>query len=96
MGNNSSDEEYLYLLKLSNQSNPCANITVKSRQIKMTIDTGASINVIDEVTFGRLGDIQSKKAGITAYTYGSHPVATTQCNVMENSPPYWKVKRRWS
>ena len=66
-----SSDEYLYLLKFSNIQNPIVVITVKSKTIGMTIDTGASINVIDEETFKRLGNIKLSKPGITAYTYGS-------------------------
>ena len=52
-----SSDEYLYLLKFSNKQNPIVDITVKSKTIGMTIDTGTSINVIDEETFKRLGNI---------------------------------------
>ena len=38
---NSSDEDYLYLLQFSNKKQPCANINIKERKVKMTIDTGA-------------------------------------------------------
>ena len=66
-----SSDEYLYMLKFSNKQNPIVDITVKSKTIGMTIDTGASINVIDEEKFKRLGNIKLSKPGITAYTYGS-------------------------
>ena len=83
----SSNDEYLYLLKFSDKPDPRVDITIHSKKVKMTIDTGASINVIDENTFAKLGDIRLKKAGIRAFTYGStepvefHGKFTT---VMEN------------
>ena len=37
----------------------------------MTVDTGSSINVIDENTFNRLGDPRLQKTNIRAYNYGN-------------------------
>ena len=67
----SNEEDYLYLLELSGKINPYANINIQNKNIKVTIDTGASINVIDEETFHKLDNIKLRKVGIKAYTYGS-------------------------
>ena len=67
---NSSEDEYLF--RVSNAKQPKAKIKMKGQHIKMTIDTGASINVIDEETYGKLGEVTLKKAvDCKAYTYNS-------------------------
>ena len=67
----SSEEDCLYLLELSSRINPCANINIQNQNIKVTIDIGAIINVIDEETLHKLDNIKLRKVGIKAYTYGS-------------------------
>ena len=53
------------------RKDPLTKINIKGRSIKVTIDTGASINVIDEDTFSKLGKVQLSKSKVKAYTYGS-------------------------
>ena len=59
------------MLQFSRKKNPRVNIHIKDKRVDMTIDTGASINVIDQENFRRLGAIKLQKANIRAYTYGS-------------------------
>ena len=54
----SSDDGYLYILKLPENHNPTVNSTRIANNYKMIIDTGASINVIDGDTFRRLWNIK--------------------------------------
>ena len=67
----SLSEEDIFLLNCSYTDNPEVNITIQTNKIKMTIDTGASINVIDEDTFSKFDDIKLRKTKIKAFTYGS-------------------------
>ena len=52
----SSEEEFLFTLEQDggNTTVPQINVMVNGNPIKMTVDTGASTNIIDEITFGKL------------------------------------------
>ena len=69
----SSSEEDIFLLDFSNTDKvkPKTNVTIKGKKIKMTVVTGASINVIDEETFSKFHGIILQKTRVNAYTYGS-------------------------
>lgn len=56
---NSSSDEYLFIVSSNRQ--PKTKVIIKGQYVNMTIDTGASINVMDEETFNRLRDIKLKK-----------------------------------
>ena len=66
----SSSEEEMFVLECTRieKPNPKVNIVIKGIRINMTVDTGASINVIDEVTFNR--GVRLHKTKVKAYTYG--------------------------
>ena len=67
-----SDDEYLFLLKVSDdKSNTNTKIIINGKMIKMTVDTGATINVIDERTFSVFKNVKLEKSRVKAYTYGS-------------------------
>ena len=65
-----SDDEYVYAVN-SGHSCPKVNIKVGGCQFKTTIDTGASVNVMDQSTFTKLNNVQLSKAKIKAFLYDS-------------------------
>ena len=48
-----SDESYLYTVNSANKHNANIKVTVNSVSFTTMVDTGASINVIDEQTFSQ-------------------------------------------
>ena len=51
---------------------------INNRNVKFTVDTGSSINVIDQETFNKLGKIKLAKTNIKAYAFNStDPVKMT-------------------
>ncbi len=55
--NSSSDEEYLYTITDKKSDNK-VNVTIGGSQIKIAVDTGATINVIDYNTFEKMKDVK--------------------------------------
>ena len=57
----SDSEDNVYVYPVSSQSkttNNMANVTIKGHNFKLLIDTGASINVIDETTHAKMKNAQ--------------------------------------
>ena len=74
-----SEEEYLFGVKTDEQVNtvhqkqPKTTVTINGLLTEMLVDTGSSINVIDEGTFSKLKDKpQLKKSDTKVFTYGSN------------------------
>ena len=68
-----SDEEYLYTAR-SNQT-PKVNVKVCQHWFKATVDTGATINVVDQETFAKMVKPDLKKTSIKAFAfYAKSPV----------------------
>eukprot|EP00794_Sanderia_malayensis_P020813 gene20813-22856_t len=55
---NKSDEEYLFTLSSSDKHAPKAQLTLNEMPLSMIIDTGASINIIDEHTYKKFQEIK--------------------------------------
>ena len=72
----SSDESsYCYAVKTTAKNNPTTKVTINKHQVKFTVDTGSTINVIDQSTFKQLGPITLRKTRIKAYPFnGTVPV----------------------
>jgi hypothetical protein len=65
----SSSDDYLYAVK-SNKT-PKVRVTVCKHSFDATIDTGATINVIDKITFDRMDGVELKKTNIKAFAYNA-------------------------
>jgi hypothetical protein len=68
-----SDEDYLYTV---NQGHACANtikvkVKVGGASFMMTLDTGATINVIDEQTFSKMDGLKLKQTNTKAFPYNT-------------------------
>ena len=66
------DEEYLYTVTSENQNTPKARIKVNNVDVQMVVDTGASIDIIDQPDFEALQKsariaLQKSKTRIFAY-----------------------------
>ena len=66
-----SDDGYLYAVNSSSSKCPKVNITVCGYQFKTTLDTGASVNLMDQSTFAKLHNVQLSKTKIKAFPYDS-------------------------
>ena len=64
----SSDEDYLCSLTKSKQGNK-VNVTVGGAKFKTTIDSGATINVIDHGTFSKMQNIALTRTKTKAFAY---------------------------
>ena len=65
----SSDNEYLYTL--SQGKAPKVNVKICQHSFKATVDTGPSINVIDQNTFAKMKGAKLQKTNIKAFGYNS-------------------------
>ena len=69
--NSDSDPtEYCYAVR-NKQKHPQTSVSINGQRIKMTIDTGSSINVIDKNTFAKLRNITLKPTSVKAYPFNS-------------------------
>ena len=66
---NSSDDDYLY--SMTNQKNNKVNVTMGGAKFKITIDTGATINVIDRDTFNKMQDVTLNRTNTKAFAYST-------------------------
>jgi len=67
---NSSDDDYLYTMTHQKNNNK-VNVTVGGAKFKITIDTGATINVIDGDTFNKMKDITLNRTHTKAFAYSA-------------------------
>jgi hypothetical protein len=65
----SSDEEYIYAIK--DQKLPKVIVKVCQHSFKATVDTGATINVIDKTTYDNMSGPQLTKTSIKAFAYNA-------------------------
>eukprot|EP00794_Sanderia_malayensis_P014472 gene14472-biopygen11586 len=75
---NSSDSDgYLYALRPKSKSKtPKAFITVHGHKFEVTVDTGASINVLDQSTFHKMKGVKLERTKTKAFAYNTDtPVA---------------------
>ena len=69
-----TDDDYLYAVrpgKAKTMESPKVNLKVCGHLFKATIDTGATINVIDQGTFSKFKDAELKSTKIKAFSYNS-------------------------
>ena len=67
---NSSDNEDL-IYTLSHGKAPKVNVKTCQHSFKATVDTGASINVIDQNTFAKMKEAKLQKTNIKTFGYNS-------------------------
>ena len=63
----SIDEDYLYAV--CNMKTPKVNVTVGQHNFKATIDTGATVNVVDQNTYKNMVGIKLEKTKVKAFAY---------------------------
>ena len=64
--NSSSDEEYCYGVNFVGKTNnlPTTEVKIKKNKRKLLLDTGASVNILDEKTYKDVGSPKmNKKSG---------------------------------
>ncbi len=70
-----SDESYLYTLNNTCTNNVNVKVTIDGVSFKTMVDTGASINVIDEQTFSKFRKVTLQRTNTKAFAYNqSEPV----------------------
>ena len=89
-----SDEEYEYVYTIDHQENkkpPICQLQINGKTVKMMIDSGASVNLLDETTFQRInshGSESLQPAHTKIYFYGSKtplPLLGTLTATMKSS-----------
>ena len=79
----SDSEDNVYVYPVSSQSkttNNMANVIIKGHNFKILIDTGASINVIDETTHAKMKNAQLRATKTKVFPYhGDSPVKLLGC-----------------
>ncbi len=66
-----SDEDYLYAVNKDQENTAKVKVKVCGASFMMTLDTGATINVIDEQTFSKMDGVQLKPTNTKAFPYNS-------------------------
>jgi hypothetical protein len=64
-----SSEDYLYTVK--NKKTPSVRVKVCKHLFDATIDTGATINVIDQTTYSKMDRVNLKQTNIKAFAYNA-------------------------
>ena len=68
----SSDSEgYCYAVKTNPRKSPITKLKINNQKVQFTVDTGSTINLINEDTFKQLGNIPLQKTHIKAYPFNS-------------------------
>ena len=67
---NSSDDDYLYAVTNQKHNNK-VDVTVGGAKFKRIVDTGATINVIDQDTFNKMQDITLNRTSTKAFAYNT-------------------------
>ena len=70
-GSDSSDEDYIYAVKNTANNSPSVNVTVCGHMFKTTVDTGATINVIDQNTYAKMENAELKHTKMKAFAYNN-------------------------
>ncbi|CAB4007481.1 PREDICTED: uncharacterized protein K02A2.6-like [Paramuricea clavata] len=68
--NSSSDEDYLYTMTNTKHNNK-VNVKVGGAKFQTTIDSGATINVIDRDTFNKMQEIKLTRTNTKAFAYNT-------------------------
>lgn len=87
----SSDEDYLYSMTNQKHNNK-VNVQVGGAKFKMTVDTGATINVIDRKTFDTLQVIKLNRTNTKAFAYNT----TTPVNFLGKFDAVIETRKRMS
>ena len=66
----SNSDDYLYAMQ-ADKSSPKVNVKMLRHKFKMTVDTGATINVIDRKTFQKLKNVTLRNTNTQAYAYSN-------------------------
>ena len=67
----SSDSNYCYAVNSTKQKQPEAYVTIKGNKCHVLVDTGTTINIIDNEAFKRMNGVELKKTKVKAYAYNS-------------------------
>ena len=67
----SSDSDYRYAVNSTKQKQPEAYVTIKGNKCHVLVDTGTTINIIDNATFKRMNGVDLKKTKVKAYACNS-------------------------
>lgn len=65
----STDEDYLY--SVNNTKSPKVKVTVCKHSFQATIDTGATVNVIDQNTYSNMTGVKLEKTKVKAFAYSA-------------------------
>ena len=64
-------EGYLYTMTSENRINTKVKVSVGGNSFQTTVDTGATINVIDQKTYSQMKDVKLRSTNTTAFAYNT-------------------------
>ena len=69
----SADDEYFYAVNSTKPAKeiPYVNLKIQGNKLRMTADTGATINVLDRSTFDQMININLHQTNVKAYAYNT-------------------------
>ena len=69
----SADDEYFYAVSSVKPAEdiPHVNVKIQGNKLRMTVDTGATINVLDHRTFDQMTNINLQPTNVKAYAYNT-------------------------
>ena len=87
----SDSDDYLYSMQ-AEKSSPKVNVKMLGHKFQMTIDTGATINVIDRKTFQKLENVTLRNTNTQAYAYSNK----TPVDFLGKFETIIEIKRRYT
>ena len=67
----SCESDYCYAVNTNYSKAPTTKLKINGKNVKFTVDTGSTINIIDENTFKQLQNINLQKTHVRAYPFNS-------------------------
>ena len=80
----SSEDDFCYAVKDSKRKTPVAKVRINDVDVNIMVDTGASVNILDEGTYGNIGNPKlTTRKPVRLMPYGGGPALTVigRCTV---------------
>ena len=68
--NDEENNSTVHLFQIKTKNTPYTNVLIDGQNIRCVIDSGASVNIIDEAQFNKI-NCSIRKANIKIFTYGA-------------------------
>ena len=90
----SADDEYFYAVNSTKPATeiPYVNVKIQGNKLRMTVDTGATINVLDRRMFDQMTNINLQPTKVKAYAHNN----TTPVKFLGKFEAAIETKRRYA